>query len=431
MLLMPPRDLRSSFDLSARGPLSDTTKVFAELRAQWTDPKDILAILTVIGGDIVHGALVQLCSSNPRHFTPVALSFGWVAYAFSAILLAIGSRRLTPEPEISCTLIDVSSKYSRDIRSWVLSRLVRDYEFPGDTPRGLTVTFYHTQADKTMGVQDHDWVYWTGVAVIILQLAIASIPGALDGDWLILILTFGGLVLVQLQAALPQWKKELWAGRKIDKGDEEVVCLTRGNGSAFAMVIRSEGCGIRMSDMASGAEVRHSSTIPGTLALAALWLIHLFCTSGLEANSWYSLLIGAIGMLQNALASGARRRPSALGIHLEKVKEVHNDKVFKALVEAEEVEKNVGVLLTDVYFPGILRPDEEMWKEEKIRENAQTQRSQVDGKLDVGDAPAASAGTGLVRPVNTGVRTAPMHQRRGGSPVNAGYSRMEEQICRP
>ncbi|KAJ7310164.1 hypothetical protein DFH08DRAFT_1046745 [Mycena albidolilacea] len=362
---MPPRHYwrLPSVDLFSRGPLSNAGEDFAQLRAQWTNPTDVLTILT--------NALAQLCSSHPRYFTPVALSFGWVAYAFSAILSAIGSRRLTPDPEIACTLIDVGSNYSRDVHSWVLSRLVRDYELPAGISRGLTVSFYRTLRNKAMGVPDRDWVYWSGVIVIVLQLGIATIPGVLNGDWVIFILTFGGIVLIQLQASLPQWRKELWAGRKIKEKKHAVVCLTRGNGSLYAMVIRSDGCGISMADMASGWEVKDRTTIPGTLILAILWLIHLFCTSGLQNDSWYSLLIGAIGMLQNALASGARRSPGALGIHLEeKVKHIHKEKVFEALVEAEKEEENVGILLTDVYFPGGLRPEEETWKKRKIAESA-------------------------------------------------------------
>ncbi|KAK1235127.1 hypothetical protein PQX77_001650, partial [Marasmius sp. AFHP31] len=69
------------------------------LRDQWRDPEDILSILMIIGGDIVQSALAQLVSSHPRPFTPVAFSFGWVAYSFSAILSAVGSRRLVPDPD--------------------------------------------------------------------------------------------------------------------------------------------------------------------------------------------------------------------------------------------------------------------------------------------------------------------------------------------
>ncbi|KAJ7213148.1 hypothetical protein GGX14DRAFT_564186 [Mycena pura] len=366
---MPPSSLSLS-GISSRSPLSDIADNFNDLKAQWRNPGDITGILTVIGGDIVQGALAQLCSSNPRHFTPVALSFGWVAYSFSAILAAIGSRRFAPVPDCPCTLIEVETKYPREVNSWVLSRVVRDYTFPGEElRRGLTVSFYQTVPDKQMGVPDRDWVYWSGVVVIVVQLTIAVIPGALFGNWVILILTFGGIVLVQLQASLPQWQKEMWAGRRVDPEKPEVVCLTRGNGSAFAMVIRSTGGGIRLSDMASGREVLDKTTIPATLVLAALWIIHLFCTGGLDSDSWYSLAIGTLGMLQNALASGARRRWGALGIHLKKVNEVHNKKVFLALKAAEEVERNVGVVLTDIYFPGGLRPDEEAWKQEKLNKN--------------------------------------------------------------
>ncbi|KAJ6512694.1 hypothetical protein C8R45DRAFT_961097 [Mycena sanguinolenta] len=369
--LMPPYSPSLSLaNIFSRGPLSDTTDSFNELRAQWQSPRDILAILTVIGGDIVQSALAQLCSSNPRHFTPVALSFGWVAYAFSAVLAAIGSRRFAPEPDCPCTLIEVETKYPRDVHSWVLSRVVRDYTFAGEEPRGLTVSFYQTIPGKKMSVPDRDSVYWSGVIVILLQLGIAVIPGALLGNWVIFILTFGGIALVQLQASLPQWQKELWAGRKVDPKKPEIVCLTRGNGSAFAIVIRNtEPGGIRLSDMAAGREVLDKATVPATMILAVLWIIHLFCTAGLETDSWYSLAIGAIGMLQNAYASGTRRHWGALGIHVRKYKEVHNKKVFLALKEAEEVEKNVGIALTDIYFPGGLRPDEEAWKQQKINEN--------------------------------------------------------------
>ncbi|KAJ7310131.1 hypothetical protein DFH08DRAFT_718937, partial [Mycena albidolilacea] len=342
---------------------------FAQLRAQWTNPTDVLTILTVISGDIGQNALAQLCSSHPHYFTPVALAFGRVAYAFSTILSAIRLRRLPPDPEIACTLIDVGSNYSRDVHSRVLLCLVRDYELPAGNSHGLTVSFYRTLWNKAMGVLDCDWVYWSGVTVIVLQLGIATIPGVLNGDWVIFILTFRGIILIQLQASLPQWRKELCAGRNIKENKPAVVWLTRGNGSLYAMVIRSHGCGISMADMATGREMKDRITIPGTLILAILWLIHLSCTSGLQNDSWYSLLIGVFGMLQNALASGARRSPGALGIHLEeKVKHIHKENVFNMLVEAEE--KNFGILLTDVYFPGGLRPEEETWKKGKITEYA-------------------------------------------------------------
>lgn len=343
---------------------------FALMKADWSNPIDVLTILSVIGGDIVQSAITQLCSSHPYFFTPVAFSFGWVSYAFSAILCAIGSRRLAPNPDCPCSLIDVSTGYARDVKSWPLSRLVRDYKFPGETPPGLTITFYETSPNKRCGVPDCDWVYYSGVIVIMLQLAIAIIPGALFGNWMIIIITAGALLLVQFQAALPQWQKELWSARPIPEEKTEVVCLTKGNGSAYVMVIKSEGIGLRLADLASGREVTSKTTVPVTFLLAILWLIHLFCMTGVVNNSWYSLLIGGLGMLQNAIASGARRKPGALGFHLEKVREVQNNKVFDALKEAEKVERKVGVVLTDIFFPGGLQSDEEAWKKERMAENA-------------------------------------------------------------
>lgn len=355
---MPPNFIHS------RGPLSQSSQNFANLGAQWDSPVGILSILTVIGGDIVQGALAQSASS--RYFAPVALSFGWVAYSFSAIVAVIGRRRFAPDPDCPCTLLDVNTGYPRDVKSWVLSRLVRDFEVPDGNQQGLTVAFYQTSPDKATGVPDRDWVYYSGIIVIALQIGISVIPGALFGNWVILILTFGGLVLVQLQASLPQWREELWQARRITEGKQEVVCLTRGNGSSYVMVIKSDGCGVRLSDLAAGREVRSKNIVPATFSLAILWLAHLFSIIAVKNDTWYLLLIGGLGMLQNALVSGVRRQPGALGFHLEKVRDIHDKKVFKALQAAEEVEKKVGVLLTSVFFPGGLRPDEDDWKQEKI-----------------------------------------------------------------
>ncbi|GJJ11318.1 hypothetical protein Clacol_005550 [Clathrus columnatus] len=358
-------------DILPRGFLSQIVSDFAALSDRWGEPREALTILTLIGGSIIQSSLAQLVSSTPYHFTPVAFSFGWVAYAFSAILQVIGSRRLAPNPDCDCTLIEVDEGYSRTVKSWPLSRLVRDYELPSsssDTPRGLTLSFYQTSPRSKMGFPDKDWVYYLGVFIIISQLAVAVIPGVLFGNWTILSLTFGGELLVQVHASLPQWRKELWGAREITelRNPHEVVCLTQGNGSPHVIVIRSDHCGIKLSDLAAGREVQCRSTFWSTHLLATLWLVHLFILGGVKRNTWYLLVIGAMGMVQNAIASVARRTRGALGFHLDQVRVVHNDKVFAALQEAEEVESLVGVRLTDVFFPGGLRSDEEVWKQEKL-----------------------------------------------------------------
>ncbi|KAG7088530.1 hypothetical protein E1B28_012513 [Marasmius oreades] len=339
---------------------------FPALKDQWKNPEDILSILMIIGGDIVQSALSQLISSHPRPFTPVAFSFGWVAYSFSAILSAVGSRQLVPEPDCRCILIEASSGYSRDVNSWVLSRLVRDYKRRHNQRTGLEITFFDTVPDKQTGVPDRDWVYYQGVLVILLQIAIAAIPGAIDGNWLVMIVTCSGNLLAQIQAALPQWRQELWGARQIKPRKQEVICLTKGNGSPYVMVIRSSQDQLRLADLASGTEAAKGSrlTVFATLALTVLWFVLLLTMQGVEDGHWYMLVIGAVGMLQNVIAAGARREPAALGFHLKQRVTFHCKKVFETLTEAEKVERNVGLDLLDVFFPAGLREHEEKWRQE-------------------------------------------------------------------
>lgn len=64
-----------------------TGGVTAFLSAQWTNPGDILSVLLLLGPEIVQRAVAQLAG---RAVTPVAFSFGWVAYAASALLSTFG-----------------------------------------------------------------------------------------------------------------------------------------------------------------------------------------------------------------------------------------------------------------------------------------------------------------------------------------------------
>lgn len=57
------------------------------LTQQWQNPSDILSVLLLLGPDIVQRSVAQLAG---RAITPVAFSFGWVAYSVSALLSAFG-----------------------------------------------------------------------------------------------------------------------------------------------------------------------------------------------------------------------------------------------------------------------------------------------------------------------------------------------------
>ncbi len=235
----------------------NTAPFFAAQRDSWRSPEDILTILMLIGGDIVQCAVAQLAGTGPWYFTPVAFSFGWVGYAVQALMSAIGNGRLMPEPDCSSQVINGKSGYARENQSWVLGRLLRDHEQNKVKVRdngeekvaALTIVFYEVEK---IGKPARDWIYWAGVITILVQLGIALIPGLLHGNWLVLVVTVGGTLLALIGSGLPQWTQEKYAGRDVKKRD--LACITRGNGANYAMVLISDGVGIRVEDMASGRE---------------------------------------------------------------------------------------------------------------------------------------------------------------------------------
>ncbi|KAI0046633.1 hypothetical protein FA95DRAFT_1458706, partial [Auriscalpium vulgare] len=95
--------------------------------------------------------------------------------------------------------------------------------------------------------------------------------------------------------------------------------------------------------------------------LAILWIAHLLTVAGLQNDAWYSFAVGALGMVQNVVAAGARRTPGAHGIHLEEASVIYERKVFAALRSAEAIECGVGISLLPVFFPGSLTEEEEAW----------------------------------------------------------------------
>lgn len=77
--LLLPRDVN----------ITDPATVPDYLVAQWYSPSDTLSVLLLLGPDIVLRAVAQLAG---RAVTPVAFSFGWVAYAVNALLSTVGGK---------------------------------------------------------------------------------------------------------------------------------------------------------------------------------------------------------------------------------------------------------------------------------------------------------------------------------------------------
>lgn len=50
---------------------------FPGLKSQWQHPIGFFAVLLILRGDVIQMAVAQL-AGGPFHFTPIAISFGWV-----------------------------------------------------------------------------------------------------------------------------------------------------------------------------------------------------------------------------------------------------------------------------------------------------------------------------------------------------------------
>ena len=399
----------------------------SEFSAQWKSPSDIFSVLLILGGDIVSRALAQLAGSR---LTPVAFSFGtrflslvcyafeyltssfniilgWVAFAVTAVVAVVGEKKLMPPADFPCKVINGEAGYIRDNRSWIIGRLVRDFENwmdkqprvhaqPSLTPlsnpktvqkrvqeltdakwkalkesakakgqleperphrAGLCVSVYRAQR-AIKGYPGYDAPYITGILTTIVQLGVAAIPFGLYGNWGIFLVTSAGIMLSFSTGALSQWSKEKWACRSSTK---KTFVLTSGNGSQHAIVIQGNGVGLDLEDLAANDPGMSASceTRLAITAIGALWIVLLITAAGIQQDTWFLLAVGALGILQNVYAAGASRLPTAFGVPLEFVEVIGELKVMDALFRVEELYPCLGRSLLPIFFPGELNEQEQ------------------------------------------------------------------------
>lgn len=72
---------------------ANATPISSWMLSQWRNPGDILSVLLLLGPDVIQRAIAQLAG---RAVTPVAFSFGWVAFAVSALLSSFGGDHRPP-----------------------------------------------------------------------------------------------------------------------------------------------------------------------------------------------------------------------------------------------------------------------------------------------------------------------------------------------
>ncbi|KIY53633.1 hypothetical protein FISHEDRAFT_15425, partial [Fistulina hepatica ATCC 64428] len=327
------------------------------LSRQWRSPTDVLSIVLLIGGDIIQRAIAQLAGP---HMVPVAFSFGWVAYAFSALMSAVGDGRLMPPSDCPSIVVNAHSGYARDNGSWILGRILRDLEdihvsHRRGAPMWVRVYEARPQVHRSC---IRDWMWISGVVAIIIQLVVATIPWALHGDWIMFLVTSAGTILALLSGALPQWRVEKWACRK---DSNRTVSLLKGNGCRLVVVIIGGGVGLNLEDLAAARAIYVRGTREMLCLLCIMWLALLITVAGLPVDTWYFMAIGLIGMVQNVVAAGARRSPEQFHIPLQFIEELSNPKVMKTLQDLECRYPDVGFSLLPILFPGRFRDDEEEW----------------------------------------------------------------------
>jgi hypothetical protein len=331
-----------------------------------------------------------------------------------------------PLPDTACKVINGENGYVRDNASWIIGRVVRDYEswmdrevrelipklldqkwkenkqrkdkkipgsganVPRPTQAGLCVSFYRADL-ATKGTSGQDAVYYIGFVTAGFQLGIAAIPCGIFGDWSILLVTAVGIALAFTTGSLSQWRKEKWACRS---GSNKTVVLTRGNGAQHAIVVRSDDKGLDLEDLSAGpANVDVSASLATRIVmitLALLWILLLVSASGIKNNTWFLLAVGGFGILQNICVAGWPRNPAAFGIPLTYEGVISDTKVMGTLLQVAALEKAEGSLLEeakraldgpalalsmrDTFFPGKLNPDEiAIWAviEEKVASKKQ------------------------------------------------------------
>ena len=311
-----------------------------------------------------------------------------------------------PKPELACLVINARTCHKRTNSSWILSRILRDFDVwrhpdcdrieaerltelqakedllakeQKRTPRtkriALRVTVWDCKAASGRGTGD--FVYWAGPCVSAVQLIIAAIPWALWDERFTFVVTAIGTVLAYASGALPQWCEEKFGVRKTCLSDpakgKKAVYLTEGNGSHEAILILSHHGSLDLEALAgpqrslkNPAATRACSTL-----LATLWLAFLISVAGWDQHTWFLLGVGLLGLVHNAAVCAFRRRPSAFGLDLEYQQTLVEGSVMEVLHKMETKFPQAGAALLDEFFSGDLRPLEELiWKYARQRYEA-------------------------------------------------------------
>lgn len=383
---------------------SNSNSTSSLLASQWTNPNDVLSVLLIIGGDIVQKALAQTAGGP---FTPVCFSFGWVAYSYTALVGVIGDGRLLPDPDYPVKVFNLKNGYARENQNWVIGRLLRDNEMRMSKTHPLheaaiRISIYEAKhCDDSPAVAGSGYVRFFGLLIMILQLGIATIPLVLYREWGVFLITASGTLLALSAGQLPQWRAEKLPNKQKSYKN---FALTTGNGARDIMIILGGGKCLDLEELSAarsprstriwesipylslpvgkkrletethsdGTEIRRTLVFAGipigfwlTIVLctvqSVLWIGLLITVAGLKTHTWYLLLVGGIGMFQNAVISSVSRDPRKRNLPILHVDTIIRRKVMDGLMDLEVTHTNAGRWLLREFFPGEPRKNEVEW----------------------------------------------------------------------
>lgn len=387
--------------------VSASSSTVDQLRAQWTNPSDVLSVLLIIGGDIIQKAIAQ---TSGGFFSPVCFSFGWVGYSLTALVGIVGDGRLLPPPDHPAKVFNLKNGYARENKNWIIGRLLRDNEISMARShplqgRALRIAVFEALPRKRgASIAGFGRSRYIAVLVILCQFGIATIPTALYGDWGVLMIVGIGTLLAALAGSLPQWAAEKLPSRQRSWKN---FAITSGNGSRDIMIVLGNGNSLDLEELATSETPRstrpwesskllakpvlelgkpklHDNKTPVRKPLAwrgipvGFWITMVFCViqcicwfcllitvAGIRNHMWYLLLVGCLGMFQNAAIAAVSRVPEKCCLPLKLVDTIITRKVMDGLMDLEFTYGGPGRPfawhLLKEFFPGDLEPDEKAW----------------------------------------------------------------------
>lgn len=102
-------------------------------------------------------------------------------------------------------------------------------------------------------------------------------------------------------------------------------------------------------------------TVLVTAVKSLCWLAILVSVAGLKSHTWYLLVVGGLGMFQNAVIAEISRDPATRNLPLTPKDIIMSKKLMDGLMDLEVTYPNSAQPLLEEYFPGLLRSEEDAW----------------------------------------------------------------------